>query len=182
MKKFLCFTAGTLWIGLSRAYDIYCTYDFTPDLQREANPLVTVLGIDNWFWLMLIIIPLIIYTIYAWYYRIYLLDLDYPEEKDLSFGDFMAYLYFNKRKKWYEMLYKLPLSLRQNHRIMSMLLPQGLMFAGVVSTIMWIGIRQQWSWYLELHSVPLIWAIIIIGTGAIFVLNCRKEYSVYKSS
>ncbi len=47
--KTLKFLVILLWILLSKSYDAYCTYLHTPDLSKEANPLVSVLGL-NWFW------------------------------------------------------------------------------------------------------------------------------------
>jgi hypothetical protein len=47
MKR-LKFFIILLWILFSKSYDAYCTFLHTPDLSKEANPLVSVLGF-NWF-------------------------------------------------------------------------------------------------------------------------------------
>ena len=48
MKKNLKFIFTTTWILLSRSYDAYCTNALTPDLSKEANPLVSIGGISSW--------------------------------------------------------------------------------------------------------------------------------------
>ena len=62
MNKNLKFTAITTWILFSRSYDAYCTYQLTPDLSKEANPLVTVVGISSWTTLLLVLSVLTIYN------------------------------------------------------------------------------------------------------------------------
>ena len=66
MSKTVKFTLVSLFILLTRSYDAYATYQFTPDLSKEANPLSSVLGLD-WLPLLLIIGSLTIYCLYACY-------------------------------------------------------------------------------------------------------------------
>jgi hypothetical protein len=42
--KTLKFLIILLWILFSKSYDAYCTFQHTPDLSKEANPLVSLLG------------------------------------------------------------------------------------------------------------------------------------------
>lgn len=55
MNKTLKYSLTTAWIIFSRAYDAHCTAQLTPDLSKEANPLVTVVGISTWTPLLAII-------------------------------------------------------------------------------------------------------------------------------
>ena len=66
MKRIIKFISITVWIIISRAYDVYATSQFTPDLSKEANPLVSIFGL-NWGPLLFIIIGLLLYTFYALY-------------------------------------------------------------------------------------------------------------------
>jgi hypothetical protein len=81
MKRFLLIF---IWILFSKCYDVYCTFQHTPDLSKEANPLVSILGL-NWFWLLIVIGSLTIYTCYT----LYLISFNpiklYPLEKGYSF-------------------------------------------------------------------------------------------------
>lgn len=178
-KKTILFILGNLWIIATRAYDAYSTYQYTPDLTREANPLVTVLGISSWTLLLSIIVFLVAYIIYAWYCSLFGSNLDLPSAKNLNFKDFVAYYYFGKPAKWYQLLYKLPSSLKRNHQMAGVILPPALMVAGLISTIMWFGINNQWEWYIQIHSVPLIWSLVVIGGIVPFLLYCHRRYYEY---
>ncbi|MDW8287372.1 MAG: hypothetical protein RMJ89_04825, partial [Flammeovirgaceae bacterium] len=71
INKKLKFAVTTIWILFSRSYDAYCTYLLTPDLSKESNPLVTVVGISSWTPLLIIISVLTIYAIYAYYVSVF---------------------------------------------------------------------------------------------------------------
>ena len=43
--KTLKFLVVLSWILFSKSYDAYCTYLHTPDLSKEENPLVSILGL-----------------------------------------------------------------------------------------------------------------------------------------
>ncbi|HKK88251.1 MAG TPA: hypothetical protein VJ917_05335 [Saprospiraceae bacterium] len=175
MKKMILLILGNLWIGLTRAYDIYCTYEFTPDLDREANPLVTILGIKDWSILLAIIVPLILYSMYCWYDQLYRFQWQISDQV-ASFEDFFTLNYFGERTRWFKVLYSFPLSLRQNHRLATIFLPPALMLAGVMSTLMWMGIRSPWDWYASIHSPWLIWTMLTVGTFIIFYIRMKMAY------
>ena len=65
MTKRSKFIITTAWILFSRSYDAYCTNQLTPDLSKESNPLVSVLGM-TWTPLLITIGLLTIYLIYAY--------------------------------------------------------------------------------------------------------------------
>jgi hypothetical protein len=48
MNKYVKYILTIGWILFSRSYDAYCSVLLTPDLKKEANPLVTVGGISSW--------------------------------------------------------------------------------------------------------------------------------------
>ena len=67
MNKKIKFTLITVWVVFSRSYDAYCTNIYTPDLSKEANPLVSILGVSSWTTLLIILCILTIYVIYSYY-------------------------------------------------------------------------------------------------------------------
>ena len=71
MNKKLKFALTTIWILFSRSYDAYCTNLLTPDLSKEANPLVTVVGVSSWTTLLIILGILTIYVIYAYFISVF---------------------------------------------------------------------------------------------------------------
>ena len=86
MGKRTRFVLITVWIVCSRAYDAYCTYQLTPDLTHEANPLVTVVGVSSWSVLLFIIGLLTAYVIYA-YYRHVFHPIDILPKESLEYED-----------------------------------------------------------------------------------------------
>mgnify|MGYP000595252376 CR=1 FL=1 len=55
MNKKLKFTITTIWILLTRWFDAFSTYRHTPDLGKEANPLVSIFGF-GWTPLLVVIV------------------------------------------------------------------------------------------------------------------------------
>ena len=177
MKKTIRFTLLSLWILLSRSYDAYATYQFTPDLESEANPLVSVLGMD-WTPLLAIVGALTIYVVYAFYKRTFKTENLFPQERGLSFSQFIGYMYSGQKKSAWVLLYGLPKSFTRFNQFMGIHLTHGLIFAGVVSTLMWLGINYT-EFYKDLHSVSAIYAILIAGTVLISYIWFRKAYTTY---
>ena len=89
-KKHLKFFTLTIWILFSRSYDAYCTHTLTPDLSKEANPLVTVAGVSSWSVLLIILGCLTGYALFAFYIRTYKPTNLLPEEKGYSFIDIFS--------------------------------------------------------------------------------------------
>ena len=178
MKKNLKFIFTTTWILLSRSYDAYCTYALTPDLSKEANPLVSIVGISSWTTLLVILSLLTIYSLYAYYISLYRPMNLTPKEEGYSFGDFVAFVYLGHKDSWTSVLYKFPSSFTRATNYFGHLLTKGLVFAGAVSTIMWLLINNT-EFYKSIHSAAMIYVILIVGTLMIAYDWNRKLYKQY---
>ena len=179
MSKTLKFTLITVWIVLSRAYDAYSTYQYTPDLSQEANPLVSLLGME-WGPLLLLLSLLMVYCIYAFFRRtFYPLSLE-PREKGYSFSEFLAYTYLGRKGHWTGLFYRLPNSLSRFHQYMGQLLTPSLAFAGIVSTLMWLLLNYTTT-YPQYHRAWIIYGILIIGSLLITLRWNWRAYRAYQS-
>ncbi|MCK6641753.1 MAG: hypothetical protein L6Q81_16875 [Bacteroidia bacterium] len=178
MNKSLRFTLMTVWILLSRSYDAWCTNQFTPDLSKEANPLVSFFGL-SWTPLLLIITALTLYVIVAYYFSVFRKKSLVPAETGMSFNHFFAFLYLGRKDHWSAIFYKFPKQQWRFHHYMGMMIAPALAYAGVISTLMWIGIKYIPA-YRPIHSLELIYSLIIGGTFLISILISRKMYSEYK--
>jgi hypothetical protein len=161
MNKKVKFTITTAWILLSRSYDAYCTHQLTPDLSKEANPLVSILGL-TWTPLLLILGLLTIYAIYAYYISVFKPKNLSPAEKGYTFSQFAAFIYLGYKQKWTAVFYRVPNNLNRFNHYMGHTLTQCLVFVGFVSTIMWLLIRHT-DYYKTIHSTIVIYSILIIG-------------------
>ena len=178
MKKNLKFIFTATWILLSRSYDAYCTYALTPDLSKEANPLVSIVGISSWTTLLVILSLLTIYAIYAYYVSLYRPMNLTPKEEGYSFGDFVAFVYLGHKDSWTSVLYKFPRSFTRATNYFGHLLTKGLVFAGVVSTIMWLLINHT-EFYKSIHSAALIYVVLVVGILMIAYDWNKKLYQQY---
>lgn len=176
MNKTLKFTLTTIWILFSRGYDAYCTHSLTPDLDKEANPLVTVTGVSSWTTLLIILGALTIYILYAYYVSTFKPINLMPKEKGYSFNSFAGYLYLGKKDNWIAIFYKFPKSIIRLNNYMGQVLTRFLVYAGIVSTIMWLLINNS-EYYRSVHSAPLIYSILI---GGCLVIAYTWNKSLYR--
>ena len=166
-QKTIRFAIVTIWIIFSRSYDAYCTYLLTPDLSKEANPLVSVLGL-TWTPLLIVIGSLCLYVIYAYYISVFKPINLLPSQKGMNFREVSTYVYLGKVDSWLSMFYKYPKKLSRLNHVIGHALTICLVYLGVVSTIMWLLINHT-KYYQNFHSVKLIYTIIVVGCfGLIF--------------
>ncbi len=178
MNKNLKFLVIVVWILLTRSYDAYCTFRHTPDLSKEANPLVTIVGIDSWSTLLMILGILTIYTIYTYYLSVFKNYSLLPSEKNYSFSNIIAYIYLGTKDSWTSIFYKFPKDINRFNHYMGHFMPGCLVYAGFVSTAMWILINNT-DFYQSIHSPMLVYSILIIGTIYICYLKNKSFYYKY---
>lgn len=179
MKKYIRFTLITVWILLSRFYDVYATYQHTPDLKQEANPLASVLHL-GWAPIIAIVALLTGYIIYAFYVSTFKKYDLAPKEKGYSFIPFAIYLYLGKKQHWTAMFYKLPKDVKRFNHFMGYMLAAGMSFAGVVSTAMWLLINYTDTYYYKYHNPVIVYSVILVGVVAIALQWHIKMYKQYK--
>ena len=175
MSKAAKFTITTIWILFSRSYDAYCTSLHTPDLTNEANPLVSALGM-GWTPLLLIIGALTMYVIYTYYLAVFKPKDLLPNEPGYTFSNIVAYTYLGEKAPLTAMLYKLPKSFSWFNQYIGHILTRCLVFAGMVSTTMWLLINHT-EFYKPLHSAPMIYTILI---GGCILITLQWNWEMYK--
>lgn len=171
MTKPTKFTVTTIWILFTRSYDAYCTNQLTPDLSKESNPLVSIFGM-TWTPLLITLGLFTIYLIYAYYVSVFKPKNLLPTEKGYTFSEFIAFTYLGRKNNWTAIFYKLPKDLNRFNNWMGHNLTQCFVFAGLVSTIMWLLINNT-SFYKTIHNAPLIYSILIVGC-IVIIYNWNK--------
>jgi hypothetical protein len=178
MNKTLKYSLTTAWIIFSRAYDAHCTAQLTPDLSKEANPLVTVVGISTWTPLLAIISLLTLYAMFAYFQSTYRpMDLA-PQEKGFRFSEFATYMYLGRKDHWSAFLFKFPKEIKRFNQYMGHTLTPSLAYAGIISTIMWQLIHHS-EWYRSMHNAKIVYAVLITGCLIIAYNWNRKMYRAY---
>ncbi|MFM1947383.1 MAG: hypothetical protein RL207_1666 [Bacteroidota bacterium] len=177
MKK-IKFYVIVSWIIFSRSFDAYCTNLHTPDLQKEANPLVSSMGL-TWSPLLIILSLLMIYVIFAYYqFEFKSITLD-PKEPGFSFKDYATYRYLGRKAHWSALLFQFPTSINRFNQVMGQLMAPCLAYAGVVSSIMWLLIFNS-SYYRSIHQAALIYLLLISGCLFIVVRIFKKQFLCYR--
>lgn len=171
------FTIVTAWVLFSRSYDAYCTNQFTPDLSKESNPLVSIFGM-TWTPLLIVLGLLTIYAVYAYYISVFKPRKLLPSEKNYTPSNVAAYTYLGHKDSWTAILYKFPKDLNRFNHYMGHTLMPCLVFAGIVSTVMWLLIKYT-EFYKTIHNAPAIYSILIAGCVVIIFQWNRIMYKQY---
>lgn len=179
MPRSLKFILTSSWILLTRCYDAYCTYQLTPDLSKEKNPLVSVLGM-GWTSLLITLFILSAYAIYAYYISVFHAEDLLPIEKGYSFSNVIAFSYLGLKEEWPAVFYKFPRDLNRFNQYMGQILTKCLVFAGFVSSLMWLFINHT-DFYKKIHSASTIYSLLVMGCFVIIYLWNKQLYEEYKS-
>jgi hypothetical protein len=176
--RHLKFISLLLFIILTRVYDYVSTKQFTPNLNQESNPLVTIVGL-KWNGLTIVLSLLTLYAIYALYISIYKSDNLLPQEKGLTFKEFVPYFYLGYKDSLKSVFWKMPKTATRFNAIIGQILTLALVWAGFLSTVMWLLIKHTDWYYPEYHKPPLLYSLILLGilTAAyLFLKNSYKRY------
>lgn len=177
MGKLTRFLLISSWIVFTRFFDLYSTYNFTPDLSREANPIVSVFRL-NWWSLIIIIGIITVYIIYVYYCRLFKYGSLFPSKKNLNFIEFITYLVTGESGHWTTIFYKLPTKNNRINNLLGHILPRILSYVGVITSLMWI-LTDIPKLYEEYYSPIYIYASLILGSFIIVILWLRRSYKEY---
>jgi hypothetical protein len=152
----------------------------TPNLDKEANPLVSIVGISSWTLLLGILGALTLYICFAFYRSTFHpLNLE-PKEKGLTFASYAAYLYLGEYTHWSAMLYRFPKEIKRLHQYFGSFLTPCLVYAGIISTVMWLLIHFS-EVYCALHTAGRVYFLLIAGCIQIIVSLNWRRYKSYQT-
>ncbi len=104
MRKFLLLT---FLLIVARLSDIITTYIYIPNLEKELNPIVSVLG-KGWTTMLIVQVVLIsgfIYTLWVYCTK----KPAIPKvDNSLTLKEFVSLFNFNDTKSYYKIFYKIP--------------------------------------------------------------------------
>ncbi|MEX8547240.1 MAG: hypothetical protein V5804_06530 [Mucilaginibacter sp.] len=172
--KVLIFITVSLWIIITRIYDVYETYLFMPNLDREINPLVKYLHV-GWTGLLLVITLLVVYIIFSFYKFLFDKPLSLPKENGLNFSEFFTTWYFGKKENWYKAFYKFP-DTKRVHYFAGVFFASAISVAGLCTTLMWVLIKYTSWYYTKYHNI----ITLLIGFSFCFVPSLWYIQIMYK--
>jgi hypothetical protein len=177
MKKSTRYILATAWILVSRSFDAYATWQHTPDLQKEASPLASVLGM-GWLPILLLLGAICAYVMFAYYKALFGSYRIFPTEKGYSLSEFAGYMATGTKVPWWKMWVQFPKKAAHLHAYFGYVLVISLSVAGVFSTVMWVLIWTS-EFYRSVHSAGLVYALIFAGIGVGYGLWVWGKYTVY---
>jgi len=170
------------YIILLRLLDLGLTFFYTPALQYEWNPVVTVFGY-SWLGMLvtqIILISFIIYVMSFYFYKKPLLDIPH----DLSFKEYIYFYFHNKKrsskKKW------LDYNRRSLERVLAyngfilMTLSISVSYLAIINNILVIRQVRAYSNFIYKYSNIFFPILLIILAISSFYLFFYMEYKTYK--
>ena len=184
MKKIIIFSLFIFTLILTRLLDIYVTYLYSNNLEKEANPLVTIFGFG---WAGIIIVQFVIVTTVTYFFYNYIFNnVRNYEFKANSFNNFCAMYFYSKDMKMNKFvlysLYKLP-NWAAFKLLLGFSLIKTLIIIGVFAIFSWVMIETfESEWFIVFYNIlfPYHYLIILFFSYYIFMFQfLYKEYKLY---
>jgi hypothetical protein len=163
-----------------KAWDLYTTWLRTPDLQRELNPIIRLLGAT---WPAVFLQSAVVLALILWFVRRALIaDRSlHPAQHGLSVSQLFARIAFAEPASPWHLLYRLPTRRGATMYLLALLTlfaaPLGFVAAGASN---WLLTRS--SGYERWFDGHLPWSLILetlLVALASIVLVAWREYSAY---
>jgi len=180
-EKLKYFLLLSLLLIIGRAYDVTTTYFYTPDLDNETNILVKFLG-AGWTTVLIVQISLTVLTIGLLYFYFFKYSPDRPKNSDLTFKQYISYLYFGNTISFNKIFYKLPTNkkviLASTGYIASLTLISVSYIVGTSTTFLLLSDKYK---QLYKQGIPFLLFAIIAGLAIWFTIKFFKtEYKNYQ--
>jgi len=179
-KSKLEFFLLTAFLVITRLWDITATYIITPDLEKETNPMVSILG-QGWVTIIIFQITVVSFIIILNYFSLFKIKTFYPSQKGYSYKEFITYFYFGEKRNLIELVYRFPKNKSTLVKALGYVLPRSLIVIGVFislsSTLLILNIDYQ-KFYA--FARPYYYLVFIAIVFVFFVLFFRREYAKYQ--
>lgn len=172
----------TLFLIITRCWDIAATYFVTPDLEKETNPVVSIFGQE---WIAVIIVQALLMSVIITlnYYSLFKIKTSYPSQRACSFKDFIVYYYFGEKQNLIKMLYRFPKNRDVLIKALGYILPRALIaisiFISMSSTLLIVS-----DDYRKFYGVakPYYYIVMVAIVFLFSVLFFKKEYLFYQKT
>lgn len=161
LNKFILLT---FLLIISRCFDFFTTYWYTPDLSKETNILVNLLNI-NYFSagiIQLLALSLVIYLLYNYCFRgVYTEGIS----QETTVKEFIGIYHFRDKEGWKKLLYKLPSNKNSSLYSLGYILTRSLITIGFIvgtSTLLLIISDKYKNLYKYGGSNILYFLIVIV--------------------
>ena len=166
---------------VGRTFDALTTFLYTPDLTNETNILVKFLG-ANWTSVIIVQVLLTGLTIGLLYFYLLKFSPPMPTSKNLTFKEYISYLYFGDTTSFNKIFYKIPSNkqvlLASTGYIAAMTLVSVSYIVGTSTTLLLISDNYK---LLYSQGIPYLLYTVIVGLAVRFTIKFfRREYNKYQ--
>lgn len=166
-----------------RCFDAITTYNYIPDLTNETNILVVWFG-SGWTFLLVTQVVLITLITYCLYYHIFKFTSIIPEDKTLTFKQYISYFHFNDPNSFAKLFYKRSKNKRALFALIGYVVPMILISISYVvglSTTLLI-ISEKYKALYKKGGAVFFYCLMGILAIFFFVKFFRNEYGKYKTA
>ena len=176
-KKFILIL--TLLV-IGRFFDVITTYLYIPDLKGETNILVSWFG-AGWTFVLVSQVILIVLVTYCLYYYIFKFTTIIPEDKMLTFKQYISYFHFNDPNNFTKLLYKLPKNKRALIASLGYVVPMTLISISFIVGLSTTLLITSEEYKVIYKNGGLVFLFLLMGGLAIFFYMkfFRDEYKKY---
>ncbi len=175
------FVLLTTLLFATRIGDLVMTYLVTPDLARETNPLVSMLG-QGWISLIVLQIILVSAIVLLNYYSLFKLQPTYPSQSGLSFAEFATRYYLGREQHWMNLLFRFPSRWSVFVKAFGYTLPRALIVIGLLVSMSsaTLTISEVYSDFYP--PLPVFYLVIVTIALYFYFRFFKTEYHAYRES
>ena len=178
------FITAISYIILLRIVDLGLTFIYTPTLQYEWNPVVSVL---NYSWMGMLItqilfVSLIIIVMSFFFYKKPITNLP----NDLSYNDYIYYYFHNekrtKKRKWFKLTRKNIIRILAYNGFLLMTLTISISYLAIINNILIIYNVRPYSNFIGQYGSLFYISFLVITAILSFIIFFILDYRSYKKN
>lgn len=177
------FILSIITVSVLRFLDLYITYIYTPDLESEWNPLVSIFGVS---WTGFIITQiLIVAAVSALMFFYFSRKPPVIEDKNLSFNDFIYVYFFGRLRPWPHRMFSVPKNWRRHlefNGFLFFVVTTAISILAIANNLMLVSNVSIYTEFVGKHysiMFPAGFAVLTVITVFLFF---GREYRKYKSA
>jgi len=180
--KRLEFAILVILMIFTRAADLLITYHYSPDLQHEANPLVSFFQF-HWQEFLFSSFLLTSFLSLCLYYDFFTSNTSYPKEKHLGFSDFASVHWFGRKRHLAYFLLAFAKDWDLRIKFIGYAGSRLLIFIGTIAALSWLGLSESKYFEAFYNFCFPAFPYIFIIFGAVYLLYSflKKEYVAYQA-
>jgi hypothetical protein len=183
-NKYLEFITLLFAVILTRTADFVGTLYYTPNLDKELNPMVIIFGF-GWVGILVLQILGISFVAFINYLSLFRTKIIEINNKGLNFHEFLSMLYFNQVSAWkWSYVYRASLyGKNQSLNMYGWLIPRVLIYVGLVLMFFFFLLNFIPA-YREIHKffiVPM-YLLMFSSLPVCFYWYHKLRFEIYKNS